>query len=168
MPGRKAAKIDPADLIDVMIDNLRKVIPDAKDLDELGSEELLGFGSVERDVVKVDFSTENLNGSEEFGVWAGLLGPMQRGNLSWYGFMVGGDWEQPLYLIIYLDQDGKTLRGYIPNDGNPWNKKTKRAYGNDEEADAAYLKTLGFEDPEEEFDEEKLLADITGRIQVVG
>jgi hypothetical protein len=49
------------------------------------------------------------------------------------GVMAGGDWEQPIFYIIYWD--GKSLRGYIPTDGNPYNRSTKMAYGNDEEAD---------------------------------
>jgi len=49
------------------------------------------------------------------------------------GVMAGGDWEQPIFYIVYWD--GKSLRGYIPTDGNPYNRSTKYAYGNNGEAD---------------------------------
>ncbi|MDB5036981.1 MAG: hypothetical protein JWQ35_509 [Bacteriovoracaceae bacterium] len=49
----------------------------------------------------------------------------------------GGDWENPVFFIIYWD--GKALRGYIPTKGNLWNTDTKQAYGNDEESDAKNL-----------------------------
>lgn len=45
----------------------------------------------------------------------------------------GGDWEMPVCFLLYWD--GSTLRGYIPKDGNVWNRKAKSAYGNDEESD---------------------------------
>ena len=42
----------------------------------------------------------------------------------------GGDWEFPICFVIYYD--GSKLRGYIPSDGNLWNRKFKSAFGNDE------------------------------------
>ena len=45
----------------------------------------------------------------------------------------GGDWETPVNFAIYWD--GKDIRGYIPTGGNPFNRTTKQAYGNDDVAD---------------------------------
>ena len=44
----------------------------------------------------------------------------------------GGDWECPLFFILYLDNKNH-LRGYIPNKGNTFNLKYKSAYGNNED-----------------------------------
>lgn len=60
--------------------------------------------------------------------------------LTYWGFLAGGDWEHPVYWIVYWD--GKKLRAYVPTHGNPWNRKTKKAYGNDEKADLADLKKI--------------------------
>ena len=43
----------------------------------------------------------------------------------------GGDWECPICFCIYWD--GKTLRAYIPDEGNFWNRKEKCAYGSEAE-----------------------------------
>lgn len=48
--------------------------------------------------------------------------------LTAWGMGAGGDWEVPIFLIIYWD--GTDLRGYIPKDGNLWNTDNKKAYGN--------------------------------------
>ena len=53
--------------------------------------------------------------------------------LTCWGMVAGGDWESPVFFIVYFD--GDRLRVYIPTLGNPWNTNTKRAYGNDKEAD---------------------------------
>lgn len=50
----------------------------------------------------------------------------------------GGDWEDPIATFIYSD-DGVHLRAYIPTYGNPFNLDTMQAFGNDEDADVAYL-----------------------------
>lgn len=49
--------------------------------------------------------------------------------LTYLGIVAGGDWEFPVFLIVYWD--GKQLRGYVPKSGNPWNTDSKKAYGND-------------------------------------
>jgi len=54
------------------------------------------------------------------------------------GIMAGGDWECPVFWIIYWD--GKRLRGYVPTDGNPYNTDTMEAYGNNPEADGRDLR----------------------------
>lgn len=44
----------------------------------------------------------------------------------------GGDWEYPLFFILYLDNKNH-LRGYVPSKGNTFNLKYKSAYGNNED-----------------------------------
>jgi hypothetical protein len=53
---------------------------------------------------------------------------------------VGGDWEEPVALIFYLNENGK-LRAYHPKEGNIFNYDTNEALGNDEEADEAFCKS---------------------------
>lgn len=55
-----------------------------------------------------------------------------------WGIIAGGDWESPVYFILYWS--GKSIRAYIPEKGNCWNTKTKKAYGNDDEADYENMK----------------------------
>jgi hypothetical protein len=63
-------------------------------------------------------------------------------NMPAFFVNAGGDWESPICFVIYWD--GKQLRGYIPKAGNFWNRKTKSAFGNNEESDydRANLKSL--------------------------
>lgn len=49
--------------------------------------------------------------------------------LTFYGFMAGGDWEFPVFMIIYYD--GKKLRGYTPSYGNSVNLDFKSAIGSE-------------------------------------
>ena len=49
----------------------------------------------------------------------------------------GGDWEEPVYFIVYLDDKNK-LRMYVPKCGNVYNNLTKEALGNDEDLDEQF------------------------------
>ena len=84
--------------------------------------------------IKVSFDLENVASSaSEFGPKP-LMGYHTEANgLTYLGMCAGGDWEHPVFFMIYWD--GKKLRGYVPTEGNPWNTTSKCAYGNDEEAD---------------------------------
>ena len=97
--------------------------------------------------------------------------------LTYLGITAGGDWEEPLFYILYYD--GEKLRGYIPTDGNFWNTDTKTAYGSehdvvddaDEEAsekaqDENIKKRFGVNSRDElgDMDTDKILADIQARI----
>lgn len=103
------------------------------------------------DLSKVDFDFENYEFShldEELGResscgWLGYRKFWTRSPLSCFSFIgwsAGGDWEHPVNFLIYLDKDGKTFRAYVPKEGNVWNYDTKQAFGNDEDADNAFLK----------------------------
>ena len=74
----------------------------------------------------------------------------------------GGDWESPLAFVLYLGQKGE-LRGYIPEDGNAYNKKEKAAYGNNDD-DPSWEDNP--DNPLLQFDADKLRADVAGRIEV--
>jgi hypothetical protein len=130
---------------------------------------------VEKDLSKVQFDTENIEVSDCQTLSNGL---------SFVGISSGGDWEWPIFFIIYYD--GKKLRGYIPRDGNLWNTKTKQAYGNDDSdymngttpVDIADAKKRGFldaNDPCQEIDcasmkrdMVKIRIDIENRIRFTG
>ena len=74
----------------------------------------------------------------------------------------GGDWELPLVFVLYIGQKGE-LRGYIPEDGNCYNKEKKAAYGNndgDPEFDS--------DDSRYVFDVAKMRAAVANRILVKG
>jgi hypothetical protein len=84
---------------------------------------------VAKDLRKCKFDCENVeSGPGSFGP-KGLMGyNTLRNGLTFCGICAGGDWEMPVFFIIYWD--GTKLRGYIPTEGNPWNVSTKQAYGN--------------------------------------
>lgn len=85
------------------------------------------------DLKDVDFDWENFscepNGSLD--AWGGIH-TMHNG-LTFIACWAGGDWECPVCFILYWD--GKDLRGYIPDEGNLWNRGKQRAYGNFEDLD---------------------------------
>lgn len=131
-----------------------------------------------KDLAKVQFDSENHEcRPDEAFCGAGEIAGFRTlpNGLTYLGCTAGGDWECPLFYIIYWD--GKKLRGYIPKDGNFWNTDLKAAYGNDEEefdqegADAANIKKrFGVEvehhsEFDQDFDCDKLIADIENRIQ---
>ena len=91
---------------------------------------------IEKDLSKVEFDTENvMMTTKDMNHDCKLIGDYQTldNGLTYLGVVAGGDWERPIFFIIYWD--GKKLRGYIPKDGNVWNYTTKQAYGNDGPAD---------------------------------
>jgi hypothetical protein len=123
-----------------------------EEMDELGPEDcplesaMYGFGSltdrVERDLSKVEFDLENVSmgtgGDSDYG-FPGLIGfnTLESG-LTFLGCGAGGDWETPLFFLIYWD--GRQLRGYVPKDGNPWNTDKMSAYGNNCDRDPSDVK----------------------------
>lgn len=80
--------------------------------------------------IKVNFNCENSESEGE-----GLLGlhTFVDTGLTFWGMQAGGDWEYPVFFIVYWD--GQKLRGYVPTDGNPYNTDTKEAYGNFDEVE---------------------------------
>lgn len=92
----------------------------------------------------------------------------------------GGDWELPVYFVIYLDHTGK-LRAYVPEKGNTYSVSTKAAYGNEDAKDAQIANWASYGLDEDEFNSEQLAeldnrsefdraafeVDIDNRIQLV-
>lgn len=85
--------------------------------------------TIRKDLLKVNFDLENLERAP------GSFGPQRlmgfktlKNGFTFLGVCAGGDWEEPVFFIIYWN--GKSLRGYIPTQGNLWNTDTHMAYGN--------------------------------------
>ncbi len=131
---RKAAEIDPLDLWALF----------GKKFDGDNHYDLQEIDKIGKDIEKVNFDFENCEYGPVPDLDDSLTGLratyVQGGYLSFIGVTAGGDWEFPVFFIIYLDQDRKTFRGYIPKDGNVWNWDTKQAIGNDEDKDSDFLK----------------------------
>jgi len=110
--------------------------------------------TIDKDLAKVQFDWENWEHEHgECGVKVVNEFPFL---LMW----AGGDWEYPVRFIIYWD--GKQLRGYIPTEGNVFNKETKAAYGNEYD-----FKKEEVDDKDiPEFDMDKFTDDILNRIQL--
>ncbi len=115
-------------------EKIERTVPDEDNPDFINVRRLTP--TVEKDLDKVTFDTENvtdIDGDYKFGPEK-LIGYHTLPNgMTFLGVAAGGDWEIPVFFIIYWD--GKQLRGYIPEKGNLWNTTTKGAYGNDDEAD---------------------------------
>lgn len=122
--------------------------------------------------LKVEFDFENFEMESERRT--DLLGYRDLGGLTVWGMSAGGDWEFPVFFVVYYD--GKKLRAYVPRHGNPWNSTTKQAYGNDVDADLADAKKrwpLEFRGAESveaddfEYDWAKIRVDVEKRLKVV-
>jgi hypothetical protein len=82
--------------------------------------------------IKVSFDLENVS-AKAFGPKTVMGYHTEPNGLTYCGFAAGGDWEHPVYFMVYWD--GKKLRGYVPTEGNPWNRMSNTAYGNDDAGD---------------------------------
>lgn len=140
---------------------------------------LNSIGKIGNDISKVSFDFENYEYNAPYSAsHSKIVGPKRFGNLSVIGVVVGGDWEYPVHFFIYLDKNGKTLRAYIPRNGNPWNKTNKSAFGNDDESDKKEIERLtnkkydndyfDIDDAEIAFDQSRIIADLVKRVIVNG
>lgn len=96
------------------------------------------IAKVAKDISKVYFDNENnyVSNSDTPVIDENnpLLGIHTLNNgLTFLGCMAGGDWEYPVFFIIY--HDGKGFRGYVPSYGNVYNLDFKTAFGSEEECD---------------------------------
>lgn len=140
--------------------------------------DVINIDKIGTDINKVKFDFENFDYKSGRGMaFEDMLGPQTLGDLSYIGMQSGGDWEYPVYFIVYMDKNGKTLRGFVPKDGNPWNYDTKQAFGNDDKADLKCLQKLGHCKDKDEYydiidsadvllDKDKIIEEIKNRIQV--
>lgn len=112
-------------------------------------------GAVEKDI-KFNVSNENVLCEANMG---GMMGFHTLANgLTFYGFHMGGDWEHPVFMILY--HDGKKIRLYIPTCGNAVNLDCKCALGSEEDSENVDLcklekdyKSLGIWIPENDRDD---------------
>lgn len=94
---------------------------------------LCGDTIIDKDL-NVEFDWENWETKEGFCGSESIIGFHTLDNgLSYLGVTAGGDWEMPVFFIIYWD--GQNLRAYIPTEGNYWNTDINKAYGNEEDSD---------------------------------
>lgn len=91
---------------------------------------------VVQDRSNIDFDLENIDATTPpFMGYAGDQGIDLCGlrtiasGLTFCGAIAGGDWEEPLFYIIYYD--GTDLRAYIPIKGNVMNCDTLSAFGSE-------------------------------------
>jgi len=84
----------------------------------------------------INFSFENLIADEDLDedyqiqyLIRDILGFKNIGDLYFYGFYAGGDWEFPVYNIIFFNEG--RLQCYTPYIGNVYNYVTKKAFDND-------------------------------------
>lgn len=82
---------------------------------------------VKKDLEKIIFDFENVYYPHDSTTNEKFLGIQQIGDFTFYGCWAGGDWEFPVYFILYWD--GKNVRGYIPEKGNTFDTKWRTAYG---------------------------------------
>ncbi len=149
---------------------------DADELEEMTDEYMLGvaltYGSTSAkilgDFAKIDFDFENCYTSKdeveyyddpEVGLFVGI-NTLPNG-LVYNGILVGGDWETPMFIIVYWS--GKEFRGYIPEDGNTYNLVTKTAYGSEGNKTANPVNVPT--DQQRQFNYQAIIADIQNRIQ---
>lgn len=99
---------------------------------------------VKLDMEKCSFDTENVNMDKTYMDESChcIMGfhnmEIEGQNFTFAGVEAGGDWEEPIFFIIYADDQG--LRAYIPTAGNPWNTQINEAYGNDDESDQVNIR----------------------------
>ncbi len=88
----------------------------------------------------IDFDTENCSGevayiSEVSGREKLLLGYNKINGFSFYGFNAGGDWEHPVYSILYMEAGDDKVYMYTPRRGNTYNPLYDSAYGNNDDSE---------------------------------
>lgn len=84
---------------------------------------------IEKDLRKVNFSTENIDGNPWGGIYDRIMdyNVIPGTELAVLGISAGGDWQFPVWFCLYYS--GTDLRGYVPKNGNAWNHKAKCALG---------------------------------------
>lgn len=114
--------------------------------------ELLSNSQITKDLHKILCDEENFSFVNNTSI---LITPNGLPYLLGYKH---GDWELPVYFIVYLDHKLK-LRAYIPMKGNTFNPYTKAAFGNediDEDIELQQWIKLGF--APDDYDAEALQA----------
>lgn len=98
--------------------------------------EVMRNNDVQHDLDVISFDTENVAVGDGFCFGTDVVGEPLLGfcelknGFTFYGIEAGGDWEYPVFMIIYFD--GYRFRGYIPTCGNMYNTDLKCAFGSEE------------------------------------
>lgn len=130
------------------------------------------------DLNKINFDFENYSSPNSLEDPPEIMGWHTLDNgFSFLGMWAGGDWETPVYFILYWD--GKKVRGYVPETGNTFNPKYRTAFGSegespkytsDKDFDAYMTATYGadYEDVVQDIEPNvtEYIASIVGRIEV--
>ena len=120
---------------------------------------------IQKDFDKVNFDWENcdfLKDEENYDNPCDYpcgIETLENGLHVWF-LKAGGDGEHAICLCIYWD--GKSLRGYIPEDGNVYNKKQKCAFGSEYEENDANIDYSNLP----KINPEAIRKDIMSRIQI--
>ena len=140
--GRNAVKISEDELWKKIVSRARKVGedidedtedegPDADSAYEFIREIICCDETVCKDI-KYNVDAENILVASDASDEDKYVGIHTLANgFTFYGIIMGGDWEIPAFLIIYWD--GKKLRAYIPSYGNLINLDCKCAFGSEED-----------------------------------
>lgn len=196
--GRNAVKISQDDLWKKIVTRAMKIGEDIEGVEDDGPDgesayefirELIYNDETIHKDIKYDIDAENILTACDADYNDEYVGMHTVKGLTFYGVIMGGDWEVPAFFIIYWD--GKKLRAYVPSYGNLVNLDCKCAFGSenveDEEKLLQKYKKLGIE-PEDsdyidwselyckmyetspdscEFNYDAMLKDITNRIVVI-
>lgn len=145
--GRYATKISKDELKEIICDYIKKYAEDYDPADTAFEDfdcylaSLIYSGKFDKDI-KYDFDCENFTTEADFKVDNTYVGFQTLDNgFTFLGFWAGGDWQEPVFGIFYYD--GKKLRVYQPTRGNMVNRKSKAAFGDDEEADEEVMYEYG-------------------------
>jgi hypothetical protein len=129
---------------------------------------------VNKDLSKVTFDWENCECGQadpnykpqyhDDYTWGGVCGyKILSNNLPVLVCGAGGDWEDPIFFILYWD--GKQVRAYIPKEGNTWDLTYKTAHGSQQECEDFLDGDVPEENPRK-FDNTLFEKDIVERIEV--
>ncbi len=128
------------------------------------------------------FSTENGEFDRAGGLafpFGTLIGARMFGPLAGIGCYGNGDWEFPVFFIIYIGTDDQ-FHSYVPKNGNTFNHNSIQAFGNSDD-DFSYLtswaivngssaeldENILFENVKLIFNEKEILLDIAENVHVI-
>jgi hypothetical protein len=138
--GRNAAKISEEELWKKIVARAQSVGDDCEDEEDDGYDgenawrfvqNLMWCDPIIKKDIKFNVDRENVLTPEDgYDEYLGMH-TLPNG-LTYYGIIMGGDWEIPMFMIIYWD--GKKLRCYIPSYGNLVNLDFGCAFGSEEDS----------------------------------
>ena len=177
VPTVRAAKIDEQDLLRKILElggcdsiDLADYIDEAEHrrvIRDCFAEALYTIGL---DVINIDMENCYTHPSDIWGICRdkNYLGVDTINGLTFFGGMIFGDWQFPLYVIIYWD--GTHLRSYVPKRGNQVVLFENEWYALEhEDEDDSYVRKYGFADSSDDtidFNWDAIWDDIFTYIQI--